>query len=546
MTSPPDPSPAPRRWNRHGVSGLPLLLGLLFVAAAPFLLFHYVPVEDGPAHVANGAILSNHGSAAFSEYFDIDFSQGTNLLADLLMGGLLAFLSAALADKAMALFLVAGIPLAARWCLRLLDPDAAWMAILVIPLSGGFLLYFGFYNFLLGVALSLFAFGFWLKHIRSGRAGARAWAGLAGLFFLVFLSHPLPFLALLLMLAAAVLDEWLNVGQRGTASLRMLAPGVLPIVTASVIPLLLLVGFGAERSTAIGYSRAFLVRILAFPLDPVQALTYAEIPFVLVYMVVVGLLGLVALLRWRNGVPRAPGFPIAVLLLFLLYFFGPDSVGKGSFILPRTELYLVVLLLFAAARQSIPRSVRTTSVVLGSVAIAGLAIVRLPVHSQIDAEIREYLSGTPVLRPGSTVLPLWGVEHERGFGAGGQRMQPLRERAGYLTAMRGAVDLRHFPGYEDIFPINFAPGYGIKEYAPVADRYRDLFDLGPYVLDLAEYDRSGNGRIDYVWLWNRAATDSAVLAEPRSVQVLRQLQEHFDLVHVSSGGRLEVFARKEE
>lgn len=525
-----------------------LFAGLLAVAAIPLLAFGYFPSEDGPAHVANATVLFSSPASITAEYYDIDVSSGTNLLADVLLAGMLTFLSAAVADRAMALLLLVAMPLSVRWCLRQIDPDAAWMSILVIPLGGGFLLYFGLYSFLLGAILSFVGFGFWLKLIRSVPRDRIAGAAFVGIAPLVYLSHPLPFLALLLLVGATILDAALTRARtRGGRIIGASAPLLLSgaLLAVAVVTIVFHLVFGAGRSMDIGYSRSFVTRIAAFPLDPVLALTALEIPFALMSTGAIALIGGVALVRGWASASKAPGFPLAVLALGIIYFLGPDSVGEGSMILPRTELYLLVLMLFAAAGQRLPRRAATTAIALTSLATLGLTVVRFPVHSEEDALIREYLSGADAVAPGSTVLPLWATEQTSSSGAVGRRVRPLIERAGYLASGRGAVDLHHFPGHLTIFPIRFAPGYGIgMPSSAVGETDRDSFELGPHVVDLENYETSGPGRVDYVWLWGRVSADSARMAQPRTRQILRFLENHYDLVHVSSpGGLLEVYAR---
>lgn len=518
-----------------------LFYGLLVVASVPLVSFRYFPSEDGPAHVANAALLTMAPGSTGAEYFRVDLSHGTNLLADVVLACLLTFLSAALADKAIALLLLVAVPLSVRWCLRQIDPRAVGLSILAIPLGTGFLLYFGFYNFLLGVVLSFVALGYWLKRMRPAPSGRAAGPVFVGLAILVYVSHPLPFLALLLMLGAALLDETLAARSRGGRATRPFASFPVPVVLGLLIPLGFLVASRVGQGAEIGYTRSFGMRVLAFPVDPVLALTMLEIPFVVMSIFAIAMLGFLALKYCREDLRRSPGFPLAVVTLLLVYFFGPDSVGEGSVILPRTELYLLVLVLFAAASLSLPRWATTVAVVLGSVATIGLAMVRYPAHAEHDAEIREYLSGAPVVKPGSTVLPLWAVDLESGLKPGGRRVRPLIERAGYLTADRGVVDLHHFPGYLTIFPIQFAPGYGILESG--RDDRRS-FRLGADLVDVQHYERLGHGRIDYVWLWGRVAADTMLRAEPLSRQLFQILEDDYDLVYRSEArGFLEVYAR---
>lgn len=519
-----------------------LFAALLAVATIPLLAFGYFPSEDGPAHVANAALLFSSPASLAAEYYEIDLSSGTNLLADLLLAGLLTSLSAALADRTMALLLLVGLPLSVRWCLRQVDRDAAWMSILSIPFGTGFLLYFGFYNFLLGVVLSFVAFGFWLRLLRPSRHPVVGIA-FAGTAALAYLSHPFPVLALLLLIGATLIDRTaVRLQTRPAMGIRNFIPllgGSLAVAVAAAFVVVL--SLGGSQGFDIRYTRSLSTRIAAFPLDAVLSLTVLEIPFVLMCFGAIALLGVALVLGGRGRLSKAPGLFLAIVVLVVLYLFGPDAIGEGALILPRIALYLPVVVLLASAGCRVSPRLAAAAIALASVSVVGLTVVRFSVHGEEDGRIREYLSGARVVEPGSTVLPLWAVDLS-GSDDVGRRVRPLIERAGYLVPELGAVDLHHFPGHLKIFTVRFAPGYAMGN--PASETGGRSFQLGPDVVDPERYQEAGPGRIDYVWLWGRAIADSASISHPRARKVLRYIEDNYRLVHVSSPeGLLEVYQR---
>jgi hypothetical protein len=521
-----------------------LFFGLLILSAIPILVFQYLPSQDGPAHVANAAVMLNSSQPIIAEYYRVNLFQATNLLADVLMTGMLSVVSASLADKLMALLLLVGLPVSVRWCLHQLNTNAIWLSVLAIPLGAGVLLYYGFYNFLLGVVLSLFTFGLWLKRMRPGHARFVSWAAFALLLGFTYLAHPLPLLALLLMIAAAALDQSL-------ADARKLKGGFirpafnlfLPVFLIALVPLAALVAFGSGQSTEIGYVRSLAKRVRDFPLDTVLSLSYWEIPFAILPTVAVGLLGLVALARDRRSILLSPGFPIAMGLLTGLYFLGPDQIGEGSHILVRVALFLFVTALFWLTGVWSPRWSKITAVALVLVGIVGLTAVRIPVHAEMNADIREYLSGQRVIESDSTLLPMWASGLEVGADAGGRRVLPLLHVSGLLMATGDVVDLHHFLAQTSLSPVRFRDGYGLKNVMHI-DSTDAVLRLGPILIDVEEYERLGQGQVDYIWLWGRNQAEEAVLVEPQSQRMLQELEDNYELVYVSEPrGLLEVYAK---
>lgn len=515
-----------------------LFWSLLALSALPTLIFEYFPSQDGPAHVGNGAVISHSGSPIFAEYFEVALSQGTNLLADMGLAGLLPFVSAPLADKVMALLLLVGLPLAVRFCLRQLDPVAAWLSILAIPLGAGLFVYYGFYNFLLGVIASFFAFGFWLRRMKPGRARPADWVVFTLLIALVYLSHPLPLLALLVMVGAAITDE-VHTESGWTSFTSLFLRRFAPVLLVAVIPLGSLIAFGSSRSTEILYVGSPVGRLAKFLFAPIMALSGSEIPFAVLPAAAIGLLCATILRHDRRAIKEAFGFLIAVGVLAGLYFMVPNAIGEGTLIPPRVALYLVVFALFWLAGRHTPPWAKVTALVVGSVAVAGLAVVRIPIHADLNAEIAEYLSGQTVVEPGSTVLPLWGVEPQA---AAGGRVVP-RHMSAYLMATGEIVDLHHFVAQLSISPVRFRNGYRLRDLSPSSD-FGDLLILGPDLVDFDEYVSNGPGRIDYIWMWRQADADPATRREP-SVQALsRLLDDDYELLFVSSRGLLEVYGQK--
>jgi hypothetical protein len=360
------------------------------------------------------------------------------------------------------------------------------------------------------------------------------WVVFALLMGLTYVSHPLPLLALLLLIGAAVADELFEQADR-SRFIRRFAWRVGPVFVVALIPLALLVAFGSSRDTDIAYYGSPIGRLARLLFDPVLALTGAEIPFAVMFAMAAGLLGFTALFHSGRSSGSSPGFLAAIGILFVVYFAAPKEIGEGSIIPSRVALYIMLSGLFWLATQSAPRWVMVTAVVLGVVAVVGITVVRIPVHADLNTDIREYVSGQAVVDPNSTVLAVWGVEPE-----GGGRVAP-RHPNGYLMGDGELVDLGHFMGVLSISPVRFRDEFQMTEFLPPSNR-RALI-LGPDLVDVGEFARRGPGRIDFIWLWDRAAAGVDVADEPAVERLFALLEDDYDLAFVSARGLLEVYER---
>src|SRR4030095_7481514 len=109
----------------------------------------------------------------------------------LLLAGMMRLISPSNAEKLLVSGYLIVFPLSLRYAIRSIDRGAGWLAFLALPFTFNYLYYLGFYNFCYGVALSMFAIGFALRHRRAW--DLRTTAILALLYLLTFGAHLLPF-----------------------------------------------------------------------------------------------------------------------------------------------------------------------------------------------------------------------------------------------------------------------------------------------------------------------------------------------------------------
>lgn len=514
-----------------------IFVALILLSLIPIVLFEHFPSEDTPLHVASAAVYLNTDSPLVEEYYQVDSLLAPNVLGDLVLAGLLSFLSAAAAVKVMIIALALGLPLALRWCLSTVSPSMSWLAILAIPLSNGRSLYMGYLNFQLAVVVGLVAFAFWNGHLRGERGTPSRWALLVVLLTLTLLSHPLPFLAVFLLVFAVAVNE----GRSSGSATRTLGGFAL----AGALPLALMLVSGGGMDTSLVYSQGLVDRAVRLPFFLVYALSAYEVPLGVLSTAAIALVAVIALISPKERRWESPGFLMASALLFAIFFGAPDGIGNGADVVPRVALYFFIVVLLWVAGRTLPDWARKTSIACAAVVVLALAVVRIPSHQVLDEDIREYLSGEQVVVAGSTVLPLWLTDLEEGRGPGGsvRLVQPLVERVGDLTVSGGVIDLHHLVGSLDINPFRFRPGLDIR--LTPAEHVGYPFQFGPGMVDIGRFEAMGEAQVDYVWLWGRAHLDPSLLESEQARSMLEQIEEGFELVFTSEPrGMLEVYVRR--
>lgn len=522
-----------------------LFFVLLAVIAIPIAVFDIFPAQDGAAHVGNGAVYVDVGESVLDTYFDVQWLPLVpNVLVDLVLGALLLVFSPFVAERLVVLAMLVGLPLGVRYCLQRLNRgDSVWTSLLAVPLGASFLLYFGFYGFLLGVVLSLFVLGFWLKRVQLSEVTVRTGFALAGMMLLVYASHPLPFLALIVFMAAASFDLWIDRRKAepeaaGSAGRRQ----ALTIAMASALPLVLLGMYTFEQpSVGAEYGRPFLQRLAILPADALVAYSNWEIPFAALLSGGILLVGLVGYLRSRRSAAARPGFLIATILFAGAYLASPNELGPGGVILPRIVLLMMIAAILWLGTLSFPSWIHAAIVVIAAVTTVGLTSVRMPAQTDVHDQMTEFASGIPVIEEETTVLPLWGdAENDSRT----WRIEfPRKTWAGYAMAEKRAVDFSHFPAYVEAFPVEFRPEYDIRAFSPEGE---EAFVLGRPLVDAPGYVARSPGEVDYVWIWGGDQGEYGRLESPSSADMAAWLEADYEPIFVSSPrGLLTIYERSQ-
>lgn len=438
----------------------PVLLAAIWIVVWPPL------TVDGPAHLLGATAWADHGDAIYREYYEIDTFPTPNLAGTALLGALVKVGSLRFAETVMLLLAGLGPPLALRYAIRAVRPESAWLAIAGLPLSFGYLYFYGFWNYCLAIALALVCVGLILRVAPSW--SPRSSAVVAAVLTLTWLTHLVPFVAAALFLAAVVAT-----GPRGRQSIVIPALTLLPAAVLSVAYLLHTdSGDGPTWTNPIG-------RALGLVSLHTTVTTYTRLEDAVAGVLAVVLLGLG--LVARRLVPGAPAASraagLAALAAAVLVLVTPTKFGIDFGLIDERLAVFPVLfgVLWLAARPFDPTIALRAAVALVVVTVA-LAGVRVSKLNDYDGLADEYLSAGRFIDDGSVLVALRFASLGPDAGRNAA-WDPTRHLASELAAQKHSIDVGHYEAVLDYFTARFRepslrdaidPGYYGLEQVPAS------------------------------------------------------------------------------
>ena len=433
---------------------------LLALHVAPLCGGRYFPTADGPTHLYNAWLWKTmllqpghpaHQALAFNP------NPEPNYLSHLLLASLLTLAPPWLAEKALLLLYVVGLPLALRYALRSAgQAGVGWLAVLGFPFVYSVVLVWGFYNFCLSLVLLLLASGYWQRH--TGRWRPATVAKFAGLLTLLYTAHPMTYLASGLLLGLLVLAA-------NRAHLARLLTELGVLLLAHLPTLLLLAWYAAHKGTATGQPALDYGANLWewFRLEPIRYFGSAEATY---RWLIAGLLtaavaaaGARVVRREVAGWPAVP-WALGLLLLLGAYVAMPDAIAGGSITRPRWGLLSYLTLLGGLAAVPWRPRWRLIGLGTGTLAAALLLGFRLQKFQAFQAGVKEYQSLAPYLRRGGTILPI-AYDTENGLPealAINTYIPVLAEAVNYLAVEHELLSYENYEASTGYFPLVWRPG----------------------------------------------------------------------------------------
>jgi hypothetical protein len=502
----------------------PRLFALLVaVMVLPAWLVEHFPSQDGPIHLYILHVWQHYdlpGFGAFRRHFELNRSLEPNLGFYLLAYPLLLLFDPATVEKLFVSLVAVVFCYGGRWTLRRINPEAALLALLLVPLSWHYFIHLGFYSFSLGVALLLPAFGLVQAPLRRLRPLDLALIGLVALVLVVV--HLMAFVLFALAIALYLLGRIAAALAVGRAGYRLLPALVLRSLGAGValLPALVVMrGFLARHGVSgtapvpsfLRELRQLLAVSAQVSFDAVELAWIAPIALLLVVLAIAA-----ALAQWRDGSWRR-FLPLALVPLGLVVvYFLPALTTKNVQVSERVQLVIPIMLLFwLACVAPGPRLARAT-VAVAVVAVLASSSYRLWQYGRIALGLQEHQALASLIAPGATILPL-RYDRSRISVLGENvslRSDPLLHASALVASARDGIYLsaslmsRLRYGY---FPVLFR-----EEMDPFRHLGLEIEAIPP-IADLEAYARATGRPVDHLLIWSPDRMDERDPARVRAV-----------------------------
>ena len=248
-------------------------------------------------------------------------------------------------------------------------------------------------------------------------------------------------------------------------------------------------------------------------------------------------------LKMRQRRPdRWDGLLAVVLGYVLIYLFAPNAMSEGSFITDRLNLYPFFAFVLWFGVPSYLRSVKWGTVLVTIVITAASLGLHTLKYSELNDYLAEYLSGSHLIEPDKTLLPL--AFDSRGHAPDGKalslKVRPFLHASGYIAAQRHVVEFTNYEaGAYKYFPVLFRSNLNPYDHIGIKDR---SIVWEPPQVDFLTYAGRTGGQVDYVLVWgiqerqrNHEATKS----------INQQLKKGYDLIYTSPRtGLMQLYKRK--
>jgi hypothetical protein len=373
-------------------------IALILLSAVPLLWPGVAPLIDLPGHMARYRVeLGIHESAPLARYYDFQWAVMGNLGLDLLVVPLAPIFGLELAVKLIVLAIppltAAGLLLIAREEHGALPPTAAF----ALPLAYGFSFQFGFVNFALAMALTLPAFGLWLRLGRLDRVGLRAIL-FVPIGAIVWLAHGSGWgvLGLLVFASEMVRERARHKGliaaafRAGISSLPLVPPLILMVLWRS--------GNVAGQTGDMFNWASKLVWIVTVLRDRWVAFDIASMLLLLILIVA-------AFVR-RGGLATNWTLRIAALMLLLGYALLPRILLGSAYADMRLMPYIFAMALIAIRPGSLgPKGVRNLAILATAFFLVRTAATTITFAGYWNHNERQ-LQALEHVAPGSRLLAL--------------------------------------------------------------------------------------------------------------------------------------------
>lgn len=377
------------------------------IFALLFFKHHYFISLDGSAHLYNANLMYHKIAGGFplaDAYYEWNHLPVPNWTGHILLTILNAFLPASDAEKVLLALMLFFMVYAFRYVLKALGNPHGWMAILIVPFAFNTFLYYGFYNFCIGLSVVFWFVGFMFS--RQEKLNWKTFSGYAGLLLLAYFSH----LSAFILIGLFMCIWWPLTFIQSEKSNRF---KLLFFMVAAMPSLALFVWyyFSGGKGDALQYIDTKMIIRYFHHVYPLITYGSEEERYTTKFFYLFGLM-IVAILVYRvykkNWWEKSDVLLLLSGIAFVLAFVLPDSDGKGGFMTLRLVLYVY---LFALAWLMLQRGFEKAAPFL-LVVFLFLGVRHFEMRDNTQRVLSEmsteiYHAGKQIKTDNTLLLPIW-------------------------------------------------------------------------------------------------------------------------------------------
>ncbi len=395
---------------------------LLFANTLPVLLFQSFPTVDGPAHLYNARLivdLLSNPASPLSAFLMFNSQLNPNLIGHVILGSLMVFFPALLAEKIFLLSYLIFFPLTFRYLFDVLRLKGQYLVYFVFPFTYSFLFYYGFYNFNIGLVFLFLSLALWIRYLRMGFTFRRmAILGILSLF--VFFSHLFVFAILLLAVAIINLKEVLPLLSTTIADKKRILISWLQQIFILMPGIVLTVVYFATHPAGSGNSQYLSINELLMMIKQVQPAKgidygkediFSKWIFVL-FALISGFHLAKFLIRPRKVVMVDSVVWGSLVAVTLLLFMVMPNMIKGSigFVSSRLLVFFFLFLIVFLASLRTPIWLKIIAFAIINYVNIALINVYVTAAQRLNNVAEQVTKTSEIIEPYSTVYPIYHSE----------------------------------------------------------------------------------------------------------------------------------------
>ena len=406
----------------------------------PVFIGKFFPTMDGAMHLYNSNLINEllfSNNSTLERYFIFNSEPIPNWTGHFILSFFHLFLPAFLAEKALLLFYLIGLPFAFRALIKTINPSNIIFSYFIFPFTYSFLFQLGFYNFSIAIIFLIISLIYWIR-IEEKPMTIKKLLILFVFISLTYFSHMFVFGILGIMIglkivvtnSVKILHKHISLKKAFLNSLK----GLAFLIIASLIPLILFFYYLISRPSSGNYvflSNSELIDWL-LKIRPIIAYnSLIEMPYTKTLFYLFAILVVIALYNRINAIGtnkegslkdkilsycgsniRISDFwIISSFIILFMYFLVPDSDGGAGFVSVRFGLLFFIVLIIWLSAQTFPQWLRLLFVGIMLYCNFQLVLYYTSTIKYLDQIAVNCNNTSKHIEPNSTVLPLNYSEH---------------------------------------------------------------------------------------------------------------------------------------